>query len=128
MRSKARLFLPVAALLAASVAGAGGAQAAASSCPSGLLSLGSNPIAAAVTAALEADPAKNRPQAMGAWLAPADAQRGAAAKAQCGTRVWQRTVVVYITDRAFLPAQSASQRVVFVGRTRAGFRVWQRVH
>jgi hypothetical protein len=42
--------------------------------------------------------------------------------------VWQRTVVVYVTDRAFLPAQSASQRIVFVGRTAAGYRVWQRVH
>jgi hypothetical protein len=128
MRTKYRLLLPVAAFVAASAVGAGGAQAASSACPSGLLSLGSNPIAAAVTAALRADAAKNRPQAMGAWIATADAQRGAIAKAQCGSKVWQRTVVVYITDRALLPAQSASQRVLFVGRTKAGFKVWQRVH
>jgi hypothetical protein len=42
--------------------------------------------------------------------------------------VWQRTVVVYITDRALLPSQSAAQRVLFVGRTDAGYRVWLRAH
>ena len=44
------------------------------------------------------------------------------------TKVAGRTVVVYITDRALLPAQSASQRVLFVGRTSDGWRVWQRAH
>ena len=63
-----------------------------------------------------------------ALVAPADAGRGPQAKAQCGAAVWRRTVVVYITDRALLPAQSASQRVLFVGRTSAGYRVWQRAH
>jgi hypothetical protein len=43
-------------------------------------------------------------------------------------KTWRRTVVVYVVDRAFLPSQSASQRVLFVGRTRAGYRVWQRAH
>jgi hypothetical protein len=128
MRTKVRLLLPVAALAIAPAVAAGGAQARTAACPSGLLALGTNPIAAAVTAALHADPAKNKPQATGAWIASADARRGAIAKAQCGSSVWQRTVVVYITDRALLPAQSASQRVLFVGRTKAGFKVWQRVH
>ena len=54
--------------------------------------------------------------------------QGPQAKARCGTKVWRRTVVVYIVDRAFLPAQSASQRVLFVGRTHAGYRVWERAH
>ena len=102
-------------------------SSAAAACPT-LLPLGANSIAPAVTAALRADPAKNRPQVTGALLAPNDQQRGPQAKAQCGKPIWQRTVVVYITDRAFLPAQSAAQRVLFVGRTAAGYRVWLRAH
>jgi hypothetical protein len=102
--------------------------AAGASCPQNLLPLTANSIGPAAAAALAADAAKNRPQVTGATLAIADTQRGAQAKTQCGSRVWERTVVVYITDRALLPSQSASQRVVFVGRTTSGYRVWQRVH
>jgi len=126
MRVKIRLLSAIAAVAAATATGS--AQAAPSGCPGGLLALGPDAIASAVTAALRADPAGNRPRAAGAWLATSDVRRGPIAKAACGKRVWQRTVVVYITDRAFLPAQSASQRVLFVGRTKSGFRVWQRVH
>ncbi|HEY7208584.1 MAG TPA: protease inhibitor I42 family protein [Gaiellaceae bacterium] len=99
-----------------------------SSCPRNLLPLTANPIGPSVTAALVGDATKNRPQAVGAMVASHDTQRGAQVKAQCGTKVWQRTVVVYVTDRALLPSQSLSQRVVFVGRTPAGYRVWQRAH
>lgn len=97
-------------------------------CPRNLLPLTANPIGPSVTAALLGDTAKNRPQVVGAMVAASDTQRGPQAKVQCGEKVWQRTVVVYITDRAFLPSQSLSQRVLFVGRTSAGYRVWKRVH
>lgn len=69
-----------------------------------------------------------QPQVRGALLATADRQRGLQAKFSCGTRAWQRTIVVYILERAMLPAQSASQRVYFVGRFRSGYDVWQVVH
>jgi hypothetical protein len=61
-------------------------------------------------------------------FASADHQRGPQAKYECGTRVWQRTVVVYITLRAFLPSASLSEKVFFVGRFKHGYRVWQVVH
>jgi hypothetical protein len=100
----------------------------ASGCPQGLLPLTANPIGPAVTAALVGDAPKNRPQVTGAMIASSDTARGPQVKTQCGTQVWQRTVVVYITDRALLPSQSAAQRVLFVGRTDAGYRVWLRAH
>ena len=34
----------------------------------------------------------------------------------------------YVLDRAFLPAESAAQRVLFVGRTSDGYRIWARAH
>jgi hypothetical protein len=97
--------------------------------PRGLLPLsGANPIGPATTAALRYLKASSRPQVVSATLAPRDQQRGPQAKFSCGTRVWRRTVVVYAVDRAALPAQSASQRVFFVGRFTSGYRVWQVVH
>jgi predicted secreted protein len=98
----------------------------AAGCPNGLLPLTANSLGPAVAAALAADEAKNRPQARAAAIASGDAQRGPQVRAECGTRVQARTVVVYVTDRAFLPSQSASQRVLFVGRTSAGYHVWER--
>ncbi len=99
-----------------------------SRCPGNLLPLTANPIGPAVTAALLGDEAKNRPQVTGATVASHDTQRGGQVQAECGATVRARTVVVYITDRALLPSQSLSQRVVLVGRTPAGYRVWRRVH
>jgi hypothetical protein len=97
--------------------------------PRGLLPLTTtNPIGAAAAAALRYEPPAARPQVTAVLFAPADRERGLQAKFSCGTRVWSRTVVVYILDRAMLPAQSASQRVYFVGRFRDGYRVWQVVH
>lgn len=94
--------------------------------PRGLLPLtGANPIGPATAAALRFSTSANRPQVVGAQFAVADRQRGPQARFACGTRVWQRTVVVYVRDRAFLPALSASSRVYFVGRFRSGYRVWQ---
>jgi hypothetical protein len=100
----------------------------ASGCPTGLLPLPAEPLTPAVDAALSADPASNRPQVRAAVVAPADPTRGPQAKAQCGATVAARTVVVSILDRALLPSQSASQRVLFVGRTKAGWVVWSRAH
>ena len=97
--------------------------------PRGLLPLtGTDPIGASTAAALRYERPALRPQVRGATLAIADTERGRQAKYSCGTRVWRRTVVVYILDRASLPAQSASQRVYFVGRFANGYRVWQIVH
>jgi len=97
--------------------------------PRGLLPLTSmNPIGAAVAAALRYEKPAYRPQVTAALFAVADENRGPGAKFECGKRTWQRTVVVYILDRAMLPAQSASQRVYFVGRFKTGYRVWQVVH
>ena len=87
-----------------------------------------NPIGAATAAALRYETPAARPQVTAALFAVADRERGRQAKAGCGTRVWSRTIVVYILDRAMLPAQSASQRVYFVGRFKSGYRVWQVVH
>ncbi len=97
--------------------------------PRGLLPLtGANPIGPATTAAIRFSKPASRPQVVSAGLATNDLQRGPQAKFSCGARVWRRTVVVYVTDRASLPAQSASQRVYFVGRFADGYRVWQVVH
>jgi hypothetical protein len=97
--------------------------------PRGLLPLSdSNPIGAATTAALRYQQRTSRPQVRAALFAIADRQRGPQARYSCGVRVWQRTIVVYILDRSMLPAQSASQRVYFVGRFSGGYHVWQIVH
>lgn len=97
-------------------------------CPDNLLALPANPIVPAVTAALIADQTKNRPQVTAAAIASHDTMRGPEVKSACGLQVQARTVVVYITDRALLPSASASQRVLFVGRTGSGYRVWKRAH
>jgi hypothetical protein len=97
--------------------------------PSALLPLTTpNPIAPAIRAAMRYERPLNRPLVTSAILATADPERGLQAKTACGARVWRRTVVVYVTDRAMLPSQSLSQRVFFVGRVRSGYRVWQIVH
>ena len=118
------------ALVAAGVALAAPAAAtpAATRCPSGVLAFTANPIGPAAAAALRADSARNRPLVTGATIAPQDGARGAEARTRCGTRVWQRTVVVHVLDRAQLPSASLSQRVYFVARFHSGYRIWARVH
>lgn len=97
--------------------------------PRGLLPLtGTNPIGPATAAALRYSKATSKPQVVSAALATMDRPRGSEAKFECGARVYRRTVVVYVTDRAALPSQSLSQRVFFVGRFATGYRVWQVVH
>ena len=93
-----------------------------------MLPLTANSIAPAAEAAFRREPASARPRVVSADLATDDRGRGSEAKFACGTRVWRRTVVVYITLRAFLPSASLSERVDFVGRFKTGYRVWQVVH
>jgi hypothetical protein len=97
-------------------------------CPGGVLAFTANPVGPAAAVALRADSARNRPLVTGATIAPQDTARGGEAKARCGTRVWQRTVVVHVLDRSLLPSASLSQRVYFVSRFRSGYRIWARVH
>jgi hypothetical protein len=93
-----------------------------------LLPLTANAIAPASTAALRHESPMEKPLVVSAILATADRERGPAARSECGRRVWQRTVVVYITLRAFASSASISERVDFVGRFRDGYHVWQVVH
>jgi hypothetical protein len=115
------------ALLAAPGAGARPAKQQ-TTCPRTLLPLGQNAIAPAIAAALRTDTAKNKPKVTGAMLATRDSARGIQARTECGTGVWKRTIVVYVTDRALLPSESLAQRIVYVGRTNSGYWVWGRVH
>jgi len=96
--------------------------------PRHLLPLTANAVGPAAAAALRRERPADRPQVVSAALATDDRRRGPEAKFECGARVWRRTVVVYITLRAFLPSASLSERVDFVGRFRGGYRVWQVVH
>lgn len=114
-----------AALVAVSGSGAGKSPVA---CPKGALPFEANSIGPATTAALADDKPSNRPLVTGAMFAQYAGVRGTTAKVWCGQIVWQRTIVVDIQDRAFLPAESASQRVFFVARFANGYRVWARVH
>jgi hypothetical protein len=95
--------------------------------PRGLLPLPLSPLEPAIAAAVKFIDPKDKPFPLGASLATADIRRGPAARHECGDRVWRRTVVVYLQLRRFPPNQSRSSGVVFVGRFRHGYRVWQRV-
>jgi hypothetical protein len=58
-----------------------------------------------------------------------DPERGPEAKAQCGLRVWRRTVVVYLHFPREEPSASLSQGVVFVRRAAPErYLVWEKVH
>jgi len=96
--------------------------------PRHLLPLTAKAIAKASTAALRHASPMEKPLVVTATLATADRKRGPTARSECGRRVWQRTVVVYIKLRAFAPSASLSERVDFVGRFRDGYHVWQVVH
>jgi hypothetical protein len=96
--------------------------------PRHLLPLTANAIGPASAAAIRSTHPSDRPRVVSAALATDDRGRGAEAKFECGARVWRRTVVVHITLRAFLPSASLSERVVFVGRFKRGYSVWQVVH
>ena len=115
------------ALLASGAASPLAVQAA--GCPRAALLLSApNPVGPAIAAALRRVPARDRPQVTTARIAIYDDNRGPQVKTQCGQRGLRRTVIVYITRRAYLPAQSASQGVYFVSRFATGYRVWQVAH
>jgi len=97
-------------------------------CPSSALPLAANSIAPASQAALAREKPSSRPQVTGVMSASNDSRRGTLAKVECGARVWRRTIVVYIDLRALHPSASLSERVSFVSRFGAGYRVWQIVH
>jgi hypothetical protein len=126
---KRLLVLAVAALAVVSVTAVAPASRAhrSSSCRH-LLPLTANAIGPATRAALRRERPSERPRVVSAALATDDRGRGSEAKFECGARVWRRTVVVYITLRAYLPSASLSERVDFVGRFKGGYRVWQVVH
>ncbi len=116
------------ALAASAVLAGAGSAAPASSCPRGLLQLEADSIGPAAAAALRREGTQERPLVVSAALATADPERGPIAKRECGFRVWQRTVVVRIRLRGYLPSASLSERVSFVGRFAGGYRVWQIAH
>jgi hypothetical protein len=123
----ARLVFLALLVIAAALA-PGGNAAPAGSCPHGLLRLQANSIGPAAAAAIAREDPKSKPLVLAALLATADQDRGPIAKRECGARVWQRTVVVHIRLRAFLPSASLSERVSFVGRFKSGYKVWQIAH
>ena len=97
--------------------------------PRGLLPLTADAVQKAAASALALESAENRPIVVAAAVATADRERGPSAKVSCGATAWRRTVVVYITRRAFVKTStSISERVDFVGRFKDGYRVWQIVH
>lgn len=96
--------------------------------PRSLLTLAANAISPAAGAALRLEQMRNKPVVVKVALATADAELGSQVRTECGRRVWSRTVVVYITLRAFGSSASLSERVDFVGRFADGYHVWQIVH
>jgi len=61
-------------------------------------------------------------------LAPYAGARGDQVNAQCGTQVFQRTVVVDLLFPKMLPSASLSQGTVFVSRSSTGYQVWEVAH
>jgi hypothetical protein len=129
LRGVTRLFTVAAAAAVCLALGGGVRSAPASGCPRAALPLSDiNPVAAATVAALRRLPRKERPQVRAAAFAVTDNARGPQVRTQCGQRVAERTIVVYVLRRAYLPAQSASQGVYFVSRFARGYRAWEVAH
>lgn len=106
-----------------------GKASATPKCPTGALNLGSNALIFAIQAALDDEPKSSEPMATAAMIAVYDrSPRSAQITRSCGSVALRKTVIVYFTRRALLPAESASQGVDFVSRFRNGYRVWQRAH
>jgi hypothetical protein len=61
-------------------------------------------------------------------LAPYAGPRGEEVSAQCGRRVFRRTVAVDLLFPKMLPSASLSQGTVFVSRFGTGYQVWQVAH
>ena len=97
-------------------------------CPRGALPLPADAVAVAARVALRAERATDRPRITGAGLADHGGPRGSIVRASCGSVVWHRTVAVAIDLRRYHPSASLSERVSFVARTRAGYRVYALGH
>jgi len=101
-------------------------------CPTGLLTLGSNPVAAASRAALRAEKSGGRPRVTGAAVATTRFDRSSQVGTRCGQRAAARSVVVTIHRRAYDSGDnrsaSLSQGTVVVARFRSGWRVWSVLH
>jgi hypothetical protein len=83
----------------------------------------------AIAAALRAEEKEDADaMAVSALVAVHDRSPRGAQILRCGRRALQRSVIIYFTRRAYLPAQSASQGVSFVARFPSGYRVWLRAH
>src|SRR5438874_13399653 len=78
--------------------------------PRAVLPLQANSVGPAAAAALRRESPKAKPLVTSATLATADTGRGREAKFECGTRVWRRTVVVYMRLRSLLPRASLCER------------------
>jgi len=94
-----------------------------------------NALAGAALAALAQAPAVyrgtklNGMRATEAVLARVDdAGRGGYARATCGRRVQNRSVVVYLEFPAMRPSASLSQGVLLVSRFAGQYRVWAQLH
>jgi hypothetical protein len=122
------------AVLAALLVGSAGARGvqqaqAAKPCPVGALPLTKDALVRAIAAALRAERKEDADaMAVSALLAIYDRSPRGAQVLRCGRKAFERSVIVYFTRRAYLPAQSASQGVSFVARFPGGYRVWLRAH
>jgi hypothetical protein len=115
-----------AAAIGSVVLGGASPAVAKTGCPA-LLPYEANPIGPSVAVVLRTFKASDKPLVTGALTAPSDPNRGPEATRACGARVSARTVVVSVTQQSLLPSASLSERVFFVGRTKAGYRIWQTV-
>lgn len=139
LRIRLALPVPVALLVAAALLAAAplaGARGATSgpplidprSCPRDALALPADAVALAARAALRAERPVDRPRLIAAALADRGGPRGALVRTSCGAATWHRTVAVAIDLRRYHPSASLSERVSFVARTRAGYRVYALGH
>jgi len=96
--------------------------------PRKLLQLDPSPLERAMAAGIRFERAKDKPIALGASLAVVDPRKGPGVKRECGARVWNRTVVVYVGLTALSAKQKRSHPILFVGRFPGGYRVWQVVY
>jgi hypothetical protein len=122
------------AAAATGIDGAGALRTAGQDCPEWARPLPANGLAPASSAALDSQRGRyeelgTRPLVTRAALAQFDGPRGREAERDCGRRVAQRTVVVYLeaASASFRRRNpSLSQGVVFVSRARGDrYRVWR---
>jgi hypothetical protein len=110
------------------------ATAPANGCPARPRRLPRNPVSPAAAAALRAAPDQYRgvdtrdATVVAAGRASRDSARGGQVQHDCGRRVRNRTVVVYLEFPRMRPSASLSQGVMFLSRGRSGWAVWEIAH